>query len=374
MKIVYITNSRIPTEKAHGLQTMKMCEALAKTGAEVELIVPNRRNAITADPFDYWQVEKIFFIKKIGVIDLLSFSFIPKGLAFYVESISFFFSALLFMWGKSVDYIYLRDKEMTPLALFTRIPIIFEVHFIPNFLKFYLYIFRKIRVLAPITQHSSSFLIKAGVPINKICVLPDAVDLKKFALATVSKNELRMALNLPKDKRIIMYTGQLFLWKGVGTLLESSLYLPRDDFLVVIVGGSPDDIKKAKRVSHKNVFFAGQRRSEEIPRWLQSADILVIPNSGKYDISRYYTSPMKLFEYMASKVPIVSADLPSLREVITEKEAVFFKPDIPRDLAKAVSQILENKELALLLSESAHRKVQDYTWEKRALKILNKIQ
>src|SRR3989344_7392481 len=360
MKIVYVTNSRIPTEKAHGFQIMKMCEALGRTGARVELVVPNRKNTIIDDPFEYWQVERVFSIKKIMVLDLLPFPYVPKRLAFFIESTSFFLSLILFIRGKPIDYIYLRDKELTPLVFFTKIPVIFEVHVIPNFLKLYLPIFRRMHTLGPITNHSSSILIKAGVAESKICILPDAVDLKKFNLDT-PKEILRRESKLPLDKKIILYAGQLFLWKGVETLLQATSYFPHDDYVAIIVGGSEDDIRKAKRVPHKNVFFAGHRRSKEIPRWLQSADVLVIPNSGKYAISQYYPSPMKLFEYMASKVPIVSSNLPSLREVISEKEAVFFKSDDANDLAKAISRILENESLAHSLADAAYEKVKDYT-------------
>ncbi len=60
--IVYLANIRLPTEKAHGIQIMKTCEALARAGAKVTLVVTNRKT-IKADPFDYYKVERNFKIK-----------------------------------------------------------------------------------------------------------------------------------------------------------------------------------------------------------------------------------------------------------------------------------------------------------------------
>ena len=71
MKIIYIANARIPTEKAHGVQIMKMCQAFAKIGNKVTLVLPRRRNPIIADPFEYYVVSQSFNIIKLPTIDLV---------------------------------------------------------------------------------------------------------------------------------------------------------------------------------------------------------------------------------------------------------------------------------------------------------------
>ena len=83
-------------------------------------------------------------------------------------------------------------------------------------------------------------------------------------------------------------------------------------------------------------------------------------------MSEQHTSPLKLFEYMASSRPIVASDLLSLREVLTEKEAVFFKPNDPADLALKIKEVLANPTLAGQISQNARQKVQNYTWSNRA--------
>src|SRR5574343_570990 len=82
MKLLYISNQRLPTEKAYGLQICKMCEAFADLGIELELLVPTRRNSITKDLFEYYGIRRNFKTKIIpsldfywfGVLDRISFS------------------------------------------------------------------------------------------------------------------------------------------------------------------------------------------------------------------------------------------------------------------------------------------------------------
>ena len=87
-KLVYIANARIPTEKAHGLQVMKMCEAFADTGLEVELIVPRRVNVIQKNPFDFYGVKRAFKIRRLWCLDFLRLP-VFKGFSFWLESLSF---------------------------------------------------------------------------------------------------------------------------------------------------------------------------------------------------------------------------------------------------------------------------------------------
>ena len=134
MRILYITNSRLPTEKAHGLQVMKMCEALGKAGLRVTLILPNRTNTIKIDPFEYWGIERVFNIEKIFSLNFMDYCFLPKRLTFIFDSFVFSIASILYIKKAKTDYIYTRDRDIAFLSLFTKTPIIFEVHFIPRFL------------------------------------------------------------------------------------------------------------------------------------------------------------------------------------------------------------------------------------------------
>ena len=221
-----------------------------------------------------------------------------------------------------------------------------------------------------ITQKLKELFVKNGISENKILVAPDAVDLEKFDIKE-TQEECRKRLNLPLDKKIVLYTGHLYQWKGTSTLIEAARHLPKE-VEIYFVGGTKRDLANVKS-QMSSVKFIGQRPHSEISYWLKAADVLVLPNSGKEEISKSWTSPLKLFEYMASKRPIVASDLPSLREILNENNAVLVRPDDQESLAQGIKRVLEDKDLAEKISNRAFQNVQNHTLEKRAENILKFI-
>ena len=125
------------------------------------------------------------------------------------------------------------------------------------------------------------------------------------------------------------------------------------------------------KLDARNVHIQGYVPYYKVSTYMSAADVLVVPNSGRYDISKYYTSPIKLFEYMASKRPIVAANLPSLREVVVDQEtALLFNPDDPNSLAKAIRLLQVDSELSKELVANAVLVSRKYTWNNRANNIL----
>ena len=332
MKLVYIANIRLPTEKAHGIQIMKMCEALSNEGLNIELLVPRRINDLLEDPFDFYHVKRNFKITRIPCLDLVSFNIFRIG--FLISTLSFLALAKLYLYFHPYDILHSRE----PLTSLFFKNYILELHNWPKNSKFLLSGPKKILVL---TSFLKDDLKKLGLVDNKIIVVPDAVDLAQFDSA-ISKKEARKKLNLPLDKNIVLYTGSFlfYRWKGVETLLEAGKLLAKDNFFFVLVGGHPWEIKKLKEHSLPiNILLVPYQKHSVIPDYLKAADILVVPNEKGENISEKYTSPLKLFEYMASKRPIVSSNLPSLKEVLTDQEAMFFEAGDPGDLAEAIQKI-----------------------------------
>ena len=75
MRIFYVTNARLPTEKAHGLATVKLCEALAKKGVEVTIFAPRRINPLRQDIYEYYRAERNFKIIFLPSLDLIWLGF-----------------------------------------------------------------------------------------------------------------------------------------------------------------------------------------------------------------------------------------------------------------------------------------------------------
>jgi len=372
MRLVYITNSRIPTEKAHGWAISKMCEQFADLGIDVLLVLPKRKNVIREDIFDYYEIKRNFKVKKIFNIDFIGcFQFCHK-LFFLIQRISFLLSSL-FIPAQKDDFIYIRNIEHLLFWSLKNKNIFFEIHFLSKIDKLLLFLIKRAKKIIVITRTLRESLIKYGLAAEKILVVPDGVDIEQFKVQS-PKFKIREKLDLPQDKKIVLYTGHLYQWKGVYTLLEASQYLP-EDVLIVFVGGTEYDLKsfKLQAPNTKNILIVGHRPFKEIPYWLKAADVLVLPNSAKQEISKYWTSPIKMFEYMTSQRPIVASDLPSLREILDENNALLVEPDNPRAIASGIEQALKNSDFSAKIARQAFEDVQHYTWENRARKILEFI-
>ncbi len=367
-KIFYIVNNRIPTEKAHGLQIIKTCEALASFGNNVKLVIPTRKNFIKQSVFDFYNVSQTFSVKK-----LFSMSFNLFGKFGFIIQQIFFALRVVFLKISPIDVIYSRDEFSLYFLSFFHKNIFYEAH--DNKWNFFARrVFKKSAGIVSITFGLKDFYVKKGILADRILVSPDGVDLNDFG-KNYDKNNSRKKFNLPQDKKIILYTGHLYGWKGVYTLADSAKFFNKNT-VFVFVGGTEKDVGMFRDYckNFNNILIMGNRPHSEIPEYLACADVLVIPNSAKSDISKYYTSPIKLFEYMASGVPIIASDLPSIREVLDKNNASFFESDSPQDLAENIKKLLENVDFANNLSEQAKKDVLKYTWQKRAEAILNFIQ
>lgn len=359
MKIVYVVNARIPTEKAHGLQIVKTCEALAFLGQEVILVLPKRKNPIEDKIFDFYQIENNFKIVKLKCFDLVSFG----RLGFLLQSLSFGINALFFTWSWPAEVFFSRDEIIIFLLGIKKRKLFWEVH---NGRTNWMVrkIIPKLIGMIAITSGLKEYYQERGLPAEKILVVPDAVDLEKFSIP-VTRWESRQKLNLPMDKKLIVYTGHLYSWKGADILAKAANFLP--EYLFLFVGGTDKDIGKFKLdYKDNNISILGYRPYSSIPYFLKAADILVLPNSGDSAISRLYTSPMKLFEYMASGTPIIASDLPSIREVLNNANSVLVESDNPRVLALAIKELLTNESVSRKLAERAISDVKKYSWFNRA--------
>lgn len=216
-------------------------------------------------------------------------------------------------------------------------------------------------------------IIQNRYGVRSTSVLSDAVDLEKFDIA-ITKTEARRKLMLPPEGTFVVYTGHLYAWKGVETLAAACAHMPHG-VSVYVVGGHEKDVEmfRKKWGSVSSLHIVGHKPHKEMPLWQKAADVLVLPNSGKETISVLYTSPVKLFEYMASGTPVVASDLPSLRDILDEGNACLVTPDDSRALAAGIQTMLSNKERAAEIAQRAHEDSKKYSWSARGRKIIDTV-
>lgn len=385
MKIVYIATVRFPTEKVHGAAIAKMCEAFIKKGASLEFLVPKRTQSFNLKNKDwrrFYNIKKGFKVKKLWCLDILaplgeSFSFL-KPFSFLLLNFSFHFSLFFYFIKKEAEIVYTREVLPIPLLLLFKKRIFVELHDWPSgkpancFYKLFLKKAQGIICISP-------FLVKKAKRVKtpkKIFLSPSAVGQEFFR--KLKKKTARKKLKLPINKKIIAYSGKLTKEKGLKTLLAAAKRVSKKkDILFLLIGssfiaGEDKEISKIAKKT-KNILYLGYKPYNKIPFYLKAADILVLPNSGKTEekIYKKYTSPVKLYEYLASGKPVIASKIPALEKTVEEKRQVlFFKPDNSKELAEKILTVLEDKKLARFLAERGRNFALKHTWDKRSQKVL----
>lgn len=378
-QLIYVANARLPSRKAHPYQIVQMCDGFESAGFDVTLVVPERRppaGTPAESPEEYFDTPFKFDLVQLPCIDFLHLApALPNSLAqfvFYLQTTTFALTALLYVGTRKSEFVFSRALLFSVFGapLFGD-QMAVELHRIPsrNWVATFLgKIFNRLRGVVVISDGlKQDWKRFTQTPIK---VEPDCVRLDRFD-GLGSKESIRERLGLPTKDPIVMYTGSLKKWKGVETLVKAGRELPME-VTVCIVGGYKEAIERIRRECRlipESVRFVGHVKPDAVPRYLRASDVLVLPNTGEKAISARYTSPLKLFEYMAAERPIISSDLPSTREVLTEDLCFFFTPDDASDLAYTIREVLDNPEQAEQVASNAREEVTEYTWAARARRI-----
>jgi len=372
MNIFYLANIRLPTEKAHGLTIVKACDALARAGATVTLIIPRRSTYIKTDIFETYGVKKTFSVRTVPTINFLH----TKGrAAFWFVQVLFMiyvFFVLLFSSKKNAA-IYTRDVSLMLLSLLG-MPVVLETHHIFSKRSLYFALARRARGIVTISHALKNTFIQAGFSEKNIIVEPSGVELSTFSLAT-PKEEARETLRLPQGTPIIIYTGNFTTMgqdKGIHDILRAMQKLP--EVLFVAVGGSDKDIERYLAQAHEckveeQVRFVGFAQQPTLALYQRAADVLLMPfpDTPHY---RSNMSPVKMFEYMAGGRPIIATDLPTIREVLHEHNAMIIPPGDATALARSVRTLIDDPALREKLATRAKEDVSRYSWNERSKRVL----
>lgn len=199
-------------------------------------------------------------------------------------------------------------------------------------------------------------------------VAPDGVDLEQ-AKAPVSVP--------PHATPWLLYLGSLHPWKGVDTLIRALPYVKQPAELH-IVGGNEQRIAELRKLAEElnvtaRVVFHGPVEPGKRFEYIHQADICLLPLTDT-GLGGRYTSPLKLFEYMAAGKAIVVSDLPSMRQVLTpEQDALLVPTGEPKAFAQAIDRLLVDKGLRTRIGLAAHERAREFTWRARSHKIVEFI-
>lgn len=358
---------------------MKMCSAYAGLGHCVTLLIPDngKMNTDTGqDVFDYYGVSRSFLIRRVRI---------PGGKR--MEFVSFGLFMPLAARMTSPHFIHVRGIAAAWGAVkFFRMRTVLELHDPPTHTPNYFRLFKSLvsspqRCGLAVLTHALSdhikTLITADIP---FVVAPDGVE-SAWLDDDVDTLDARAKIGVSAEtRRIAVYTGHLYEGRGIDLIIEIAPRLR--DHLFLIVGGADSDLSRYIKIAEQvpNVKFLGFKPPRDVRLYQRAADVLLMPHgnivrvAGNRGNAAAFTSPVKMFEYMAAGKPILASTLPILGEVLSHgKNALLIPYGDTSGWVHALSLLASNPELAYSLGNKAREDAAMYTWENRARNILTLV-
>ncbi len=378
-ELVLIANARMPAPRAQSLQVAWTAAAFQRAGVRTSLWYARRASTLRLpDGQDLWSYYAVPAparprAEALACVDWIdrfprSIQYLPARL----QELSFSRTAAARARALPGHVVVLSRELEAARWMGSRRGVFLEVHRVPGGRarrRWLSYAAERAAGLVAISSGVRADLERLGVPAEKIRVEHDAFEPELFARLP-ARSAARAQLGLPADARVVAYTGGLLAWKGVDLLVDAARELPELSF--VVAGGMEADVASLRERARglSNVRIDGFQPPDRVPLYLSAADIGVVPNRSRPEISARYTSPLKVFEAMAAGLPLVASDVPSLRELLAPEEAAFFEADSAADLARALRELARDEPRRAAMRERMRARAPEHTWDARAARLL----
>jgi glycosyltransferase involved in cell wall biosynthesis len=379
-------NLQVPV--ANAVQTMHVCEAFAREGAQVVLFYPRYLwgNALAASECHaYYGVDNRFRLRGLAAPFSATLMTLPAYLP-AAKLVAYAWESLrdaLAPPSRRSDVVYTRCATAAAAMPFlgrlrgrSRPLVVFEAHEFPRD-QARARTLRHVDAIVAITRATADELhARLGFPSERLLVAPDGVP--DAWLEPIARDEARRRLGLRPEQPLAVYTGRLHP-DTISMLFDAAERL-RDRADLVLVGapqGKPSGqqeelaaLRERARARGLGITLVGPVRADDARLYQSAADVLVAPYSGALRWARY-TSPLKIFEYMAAERPMVVSDLPVLHEVLEHDRSAWFVPAANgAALGDGVVALLDRPEVAARIASQARAEAPRYTWTSRARAIL----
>ena len=216
-----------------------------------------------------------------------------------------------------------------------------------------------------VSENQKYMIADYGVPKEKIYAIHNGVNLELYTHPPllIKKNS---------NKITCIYVGSFRNYHSLAGIINifSNLYKKYNNIEIKIIG-TGETFEKVKKLVDSaglsdTVFLPGYIQYEKIPQYLLQSDIAFMSDFTEYG------SPIKVFEYMASKTAILVPDRKSIQEILEDgKDALFFKSGDMNDFENKLEKMINNPQLRILLAENAYKKVlNNYTWNHNAQQVV----
>ena len=368
MKICYLANTAVPSTTASAIQIVKMCESFSKLKHEVLLITTN---ASDKKVFNFYGVKSKFQIKKIK-----KYNKFPLGLKYYFFSLSSIIESLNF----KPDIYITRNFFTSFLLTILRKKNILELHhgievesrivrFISKNSNFfnYKYLLKLVAITNSVKQYYQK---KFSIESSKIIIAPSGTSIENKFFNNTLKN---------KKKLSIGYFGSLYKSRGVDLILKLSK-IDRDNKYFIF-----GNLKNYQNIKNKfysqNLSINDYLPYKSVPKHILKMDVLLMPYQEKIVAAGNvgniidFTSPLKLFDYMACGKIIISSQVKVLQEILKDKKNVIFIKNFNNAYAwkKEIQKIKFLNDKRYIISQNNFKMSKNYKLKERAKRILDSL-
>ncbi len=378
MNILYISQSIIPSKSANSVHVMKICSAFSKLENKVDLFAQYSNDLDGLRNIK--EVHKFYSVKKN--FNILKIKNLKNRLLNELKAIFFIF---YFILKKDYNLIFSRSVQVSWFLSLFGYKTILEIHSPPSKkTDFFFRMLLKNNKINHLITINKALLehIKKNYEIHqnlKIFAIPDASDSFNKSKEIFSEFKIK--------KNSIGYLGHLYEGRGINLILKLAEFFPSNNFY--IVGGTNLHLKFWKKKSKlSNIHFLGFQNQKNCNYLRSKFDYLIAPYESKVYVhgsptkknklgstleTSQWMSPLKIFEYMSVKKPIISSNLSSIREILVNNHnAILCDPNKFSEWKLAIEKLNIDKTFRDKIANNALDTFQkNFTWDIRVRNIIN---
>lgn len=373
MKILYVAASPVPSKAANSVHVAKMAQALSRNGHHVKLLVPaNRRDPnalLEEDVFQFYGVDKIF--------DFRQFPLFPTRLG----TLLYVLFAGLQAQRMGADLIFTRCLPTAFILSKLNMPVLFERH--SDFSEKEELNYRMYEFLIRSRFHRGTVVVSHALKeyfVSEFSVNPDLVIVAADGSDPLPSLQMPTPFVKRPNRKNVGYIGHLYAGRGIDVIAGVARIRPDIDFH--LVGGTAQDLDfwREELKDIPNLFLHGHVPHAQTKAYLVNFDVVLAPYQNKVSVAggghtERWMSPLKIFEYLSSKKPLICSDIPVLQEVLEPGvNCLLCPPDDVEAWAQALDCLLADPLYAERIATQAFDDFnKNYTWQQRAHKILLQV-
>jgi len=185
-------------------------------------------------------------------------------------------------------------------------------------------------------------------------IISNGINLEKFE--KISREKSRKGFGLKKEL-IILYVGTLKKIKGVKYLIEAFNEIKDKNIFLWIIGDGEEKENLKKISKNKNMIFLGKKENKEIPNFMKSADIFVLPSLSE-------GFPNSILEAMASGLPIISTKTKGIPEIVKKENGILVPIRNSQEIKYSLIELLKSPKKREYFSNNNLKEIKNYSWEK----------